>query len=88
MPDTSKPWVLVRKGKPNIWFHTLSDAKSFFDALRFNWATKDEAVIFGPGKVCWRCRPQRWAVWVQDFGDRRKERADVMGDEETAENAA
>lgn len=84
MSDKSRPWVLVRKGKPNLRFASEDEAKRFFDQLCLNRAAKSDGILYGPGKICWK-RP-KWppSVWVRDYADRRKERAEVMGDEEQA----
>lgn len=74
-PRPDKPWVLIRKGKPPLYFEALPLAQRFYDQLRFNGGGREDAAVFGPGGEAWYCRRFRTARWVRDDDRRPREAA-------------
>lgn len=79
----ANPFVLLRRGKPPLYFPTQAAAESWYDRRRFQGAEKVEGVVKGPGGGARRCYPSRGAHWHW-LSERERALVDDIDDEAAA----
>lgn len=73
--DRMNPWVLVRKGKPQIRKPNLDAAKKIYNAFIFNGVWQPPAAVYGPEGEAWYRGNRRGDLWYRD--DARRARAEA-----------
>jgi len=71
---SDRPYLLLRRDKPQMWFATAAEAQRFYDQLRANnYRQAQGAAVFGPNRSVWYAAPGRHAPWLRDDERRRRE---------------